>query len=157
MPSNDSGLGPISFSIDFIDTVETLDPQVPLTGLELNAEANITVNWNLGRTSLEADGVSFDPIIWLKCGAGPHDVFADQLGLPNRKKIGTIEWSLVGKVEKWVQKDGARFRQVVTVIPTLVLTRRTVGTSSPQIEIRQTKPTPCYGTWQTLPANLAGA
>lgn len=156
MSNNDSGLGPLSFTLDFVDTFDTLDPQAPLCGIEVNADVNVTVCWNLGRTALEAEGVIYEPIIWTKSGPGPHDVFADQLGLPNRIKVGTIEWSITTKVERWVQKDGARFRPVITITPILLLTTKTIGVSSPQIEARQTRPTPCYGTWQDLPPAIVG-
>ncbi|MFT3783841.1 MAG: hypothetical protein QM790_17665 [Nibricoccus sp.] len=150
LPSQDSGLGPLSFSLDFVDTFDTCDPQAPLEGVEVNLEVPVTINWNLHRTDLNDPAVSFGCGIWTKAGPGPHDLFADQVGLPNRKKVGTIEWSLTTKSERWVQKDAGRFRQVVTVTPLLLLTTRLLATNTPQIGIRQSRPTPCYGAWQNL-------
>ena len=151
---NDSGLGPLTFELSFVDTVDTLDPQAPLTGIETNIDLNIIIHWNLARTELDDAGVEYESIIWTKAGAGPHDVYTDQLGLPDRKKVGSIEWSIVTKTQKWVQKDVNRFRYVVTVVPTLMLTRKTDGVSAPSIEVRQTQPTPCYGAWQAVPQSL---
>jgi hypothetical protein len=157
MSTPDSGLGPISFALDFIDTFDTLDPQAPISGAEVNVEVSITVNWNIQRSALENEGVTFEPIVWTKSGPGPHDVFADQLGQTGRQKVGAIQWSITNKVEKWTQKDGSRFRPVVTVTPILMMTRRTIGISSPSIEVRQSRPTPCYGSWQNIPAGMIGA
>jgi hypothetical protein len=155
MPSTlDSGLGPLSFTLDLSDRYDTLDPQAPLEGLTVAVGVPIGVPWNLERTDLTNAPVTSSPALWTQAGAGPHDVFADQLGVSGRKKIGTIEWSLTTKVERWVQREGARFRQVVTVTPVLLLTRRTIGTSVPEIEVRETRPTPCYGAWQPLPPAL---
>jgi len=154
MSTPDSGLGPISFTLDFTDTFATLDPQAPVNGVEVDVEVNVTVNWNIDRTALTAEGVTFEPIVWTKSGPGPHDVFADELGQPGREKVGTIEWSLTNKVEKWTQKDGSRFRLVITVTPILMLTEKTIDVCAPKIEIRQTRPTPCYGSWQSIPSSL---
>jgi len=154
-PPNDSGLGPLSFELNFLDSFDTRVPQAPITGIETSVDVNIVVHWNLARTELEDSGVEYDPIVWTKAGPGPHDVFEDQLGLSERKKVGTITWSLVTKTQKWIQKDGARFRMVVTVIPTLMLTQKRTGVSAPAIEIRQTQPIPCHGAWQNLPPSLS--
>jgi hypothetical protein len=151
-------LGPQQFDLSVFETYQTKDPAAPLAGTDIQGTVGVTINWNLNRTELTAQGVEFSAPLWLGPGNGPLTVFDDALG-GGLRPIGTVAWSVVTHALKVVDPDPSNKQYRWAITPVIQLIRKFTSSTGglPDTRITYTASDTVRGGWIPQPPSKPSA
>jgi hypothetical protein len=143
-PSPPPFMEPQQFELAVYETYQTKDPAAPLTGSEIQGSVAITVTWGAGPAP---PAVSFEAPAWTTVGAGPLQVFDEEIG--GAKPIGTVSWSVVTHSIVKVEPDtpAKQSRWAITPVVQLVRTFAASDGSLPVTEVTYTASDTVKGDW----------
>jgi len=145
--------GPQTYQSRTTDSYKTYNPQNAGNLVRVEVVVPVTVPWNHKRTDLIKDKkIEFGTPLWLRAGAGPHEVFKLRPG-QLYEPIGSITWSITTEVlvKTQTSSNSEKRRFLITPFIHLMRTFKPLRGGTPTTEKVKGFGDTLRGNWHAIP------